>query len=175
MKKCKVCMSANRLEYEDLRLNKQIILKDIIQIAKNMHGEDLAFSTLSRHFNGCIQPYVDLAIKSSKLRDNFVKSKIQEDINASINISNTIKMLNEQLIAIRDKMNDEQARQEAREIAKILDGVMRTALQYSEKLKPEGNKTDEDVYDRLLFSLEQAQVPMEYIMKIKTAWESYGK
>jgi ATP-dependent Lon protease len=168
-------MSPNRLEYEDLRLNKQIILKDIIQIAKNMHGESLAFSTLSRHFNSCIQPYIDLSIKSSKLRDNFVRNKIQEDINAAINISKTITMLNEQLVSIRGKMDDEEARREAREIAKILDSVMRTALQYSEKLKPEGNKDSEDIYDRLLWSLEQAEVPMDYIKKIQTAWESYGK
>ncbi len=175
MKPCSICISPNRAEIEDLRLQKKLVLRDIIQIMNNKHNEKLSYASLSRHFNNCIEAYMDANIKSSKLRDKLVKEKIREEINASIQLTDTIKMLNEQLISIRGNMHDENARREAREIAKTLDDVLKTALQYSDKLKPVEIETTDDIYDRLLWSLQEACVPVEYIKIVKDKWVEYGK
>ena len=174
--RCKICSSQHRPEIEDLRLNKKAKYVDILQIIRNKHNEEVSYSSLSRHFNNCVQQYLDSSIKSDKLRQIYVKEKIRENINACVNLINTINMLNEQLVTVRGHMDDPEARKEAREIAKILDDVMRTTLQYSDKLKiEEDNATDRDVYDRLLWTLEQACIPVEYIQAIKDKWELYGK
>ena len=70
--KCKICLSANRAEIEDLRLNKKMRYVDIVQIIKNKYSEELSLSSLSRHFVNCVEPYIDANIKSDKLRQNLI-------------------------------------------------------------------------------------------------------
>jgi hypothetical protein len=174
MNKCKICSSNHRPEMEDLRLNKKLVLRDIQQIMQNKYQETYSYSSLSRHFQACIQPYVDISIKSNKVRQDYINSRIQENINACVQIVDTLKMLNEQLVCIRNDMTNPESRKEARDIARILDDVLKTALQYSDKLKPEQDNTQEDVYARLLFALDEANIPVEYIKVIKEKWDQYG-
>ena len=174
MNKCKICTSNHRAEIEDLRLNKKLVLRDIIQIIQNKYNETYSYSSLSRHFNMCIQPYIDISVKSNKIRQEYINSRIQENINAVVQLADTIKMLNEQLVAIRGNMSSPEVRKEARDIARVLDDVLKTALQYSDKLKPEENNSQEDVYARLLYALDEANIPIEYIKTIKDKWDEYG-
>jgi hypothetical protein len=177
MKPCSICISPNRSEIEELRLQKKLVLRDIIQIMSNKYQEKLSYASLSRHFNNCIDVYIDAAVKSSKLRDVIIKQKLREELNATMQLQGTIKMLNEQFVAIRNTMNTEEGRKEAREIARILDTVLNTALQYSERLKQDNadTVTNDDVYDRLLWSLQESNIPVEYIKVIKDKWVEYGK
>ena len=174
--RCKIHISEHRSEIEELRLNKKMTYSEIINIMKEKYNETISLSSLSRHFINCIDVYVKESIKSDKLRKIYVETKIKEQIDASINLVNTISLLNKQLDFVKNHMDDAEARKEVREIAKILDSVMRTALQFSDKLKADNSSsTSEDVYDRLLWSLEQSNVPVEYISAVKDKWEEYGK
>jgi len=176
MKPCSICISPNRGEIEELRLEKKLVLKDIIEIMDTKHQEKLSYASLSRHFNNCIEVYMNASVKSSQLRDKLVKERIREEINASIQLQDTIKMLNEQLTAVRGKVDNENVRKEIRDIIKILDTVLNTALQYSDRLKSTNDTvTNEDVYDRLLWSLQESNIPIEYIKVVKDKWVEYGK
>ena len=174
-KACKLCNSPNRSEYEDLRLNKKVTYSDMAQIARNKYGENISTSCFSRHFNKHVEIYINARIRSDQLKEKFVKEKLKEHINASINIINTLNMLNLQLDKIKGDMDDPKARKEAREIAKTLDTVLQTALRYKDEIKPPNEETNEDVYDRLLWTLDQAKIPVDYIVKIKDMWEKYDK
>lgn len=174
-RKCKICISPHRSEYEDIRLNKKMTYRDIQQIARNKYEEGLTLSSLSRHFRDHVETYIDERLKSSKLREKYVKERLKEHINASINLVNTLNMLNTQLTQLGDDMADPVIRKEARSIAMTINNVLQTALRFKDEIKPVEEEKDTDVYDRLLWTLEQADVPVEYIKKIRDKWEQYSK
>ena len=173
-RQCKICISPHRTEYEDLRINKKLTYNEIQQIAKNKYDEVLSYSCLSRHFSNDVEFYVDQRMKSSKLQEMYVKKKLKEHINASINIVNTLNMLNKQLEAVKNNVDDPVARKEARDIVRILDTVLQTALRYKDEIKPKDEEKDTDVYDRLLWTLQESNVPIDYIKKIKDKWDEYS-
>ena len=174
-RQCKIDISPHRTEYEDLRLNKKMTYRDIKQIAKNKYNEELSMSCIARHFRDHVESYIDERIKSSKLRERYVKERLKEHINASINIVKTINMLNEQLLQVEKDMSDPKARKEMRDIARTLDSVLQTALRYKNEIKPVEEEQETDVYDRLLWALQEAHIPVEYIKQIKDKWDEYDK
>lgn len=173
-RKCIVCSSPNRAEYEELRMVKKARLVDIVQIARNKNNETFSTAALSRHFSEHVQAYVDAEVSSSRLRERLVKEKLREQINAAINIVNTLNVLNDQLNRVKDDIDNPEKRQEARSIAQVLNNVLQTALKYKDEIKLPGESSNEEVYDRLLWSLEQADVPAEIVRRIREKWDEYG-
>jgi len=170
---CKLCTSIHRAEYEEMRLKQHLTYREIIQIAKNKYGERFTNRCLSNHFNKHVEEYLKASIKSAKQRSQLIKESLEKNIAAVNLITKSLQELDSQLERVINKPDDPDARKESREIISKIDDILNTALKYSEKLGVEETVTDEEIYDRLLYSIEPLDV--DDIQTVKKRWKEYTK
>jgi len=166
----KVALSPHRAEYEDLRFNKHFTLREIAQYARNKYGEHFSIPSLSKYFSKH-EKYLEASIKSNKLRKKLLKERIEQELEATTLIIRQLRDLSNQLSKVENNLDDPEARKETREIIRIADAVLNTALRYKDELSIEDTKSEEEIYDRLRYAIEE--LPPLQQRKVLKRFEEY--
>ena len=164
---CKLCLTPNRVEYEELRIKKQLPYREIIQFAKNNHQEYFTFASISRHFTNHVEFYDKNRIQSDKLRLQYVKEQMDSTIKAAKSIREQMEVLDKQMESLAAKSNDPEARKEAREIMHSTKELVELMFKFEDKFKNEDKDTKE-MYDKIMEILKD--FPPEYIDKFVSRW-----
>ena len=149
----KIALSPHRAEYEELRFKKHFTYREIAQYARNKYNEHFSIPSLSKYFSKHAK-YIEESIKSNKLRRELIKERMKQEIEATTMIIRQLKNLSNQLDQVENKLEDPEARKETREIIKIADAVLNTALKYKDELTVEERVQEEEIYDRLRYAIE---------------------
>jgi len=169
-RRCKVCQSPNQAEYDRLFLDEKWEIKDIWRYAKIKKNEDIPYDSFRYHFKHHVKEIVEATVKASRLRDK----KIKEEISKTIDISTKLRENLERIQAMIDTELDKEENvdislllelmKEARQLYKLL-------LDYSEKLDLGPSIDKESLYDQVIESLIEAQIPDSLIFKFSEAWK----
>jgi hypothetical protein len=171
-RKCKVCSSSHRDEYENMFLSGYEI-KSIYRYAKEKYKENFSYDSIRNHMNNHVEEYIEARVRSSRLREKVVTKEVYKQIEISRNLRTNIERL-QQII------NDRLERINSDEDLTILLALLREArqlyellLKYDEKidLKPDIDK--EELYNRVIECLINIDIPNEYIVRFEKEWEQY--
>jgi hypothetical protein len=102
---CFVCISPNRTEYDEMRINGRSI-KDITAYARDVKGEsNLEYHHFQKHLTNHVQVLVNESVKASRLRDQVVKEVIKKDIEIIKTFSNNLENVTKKVEIISKEMD----------------------------------------------------------------------
>ena len=169
---CKICWSDHRDEYEDLRLNKKLTYKEIIEYAKNKYGETLSYASLSRHFNRHVEAVMKRLVQSERLRNKILHEQLRKDVQIAVKLTDNLEILSQEFEKVKSLETPEE-RKEAREIIGKINETISLLLRFSDKIPFEKEIKEEEIYERLLYAIQP--LPPEYVVTVKERWEEYPK
>ena len=170
-RQCKVCYSLHRKEYEELRFQKYLKLKEIQEYAWNKYREKLSIGTLSRHFRFHVEEILHAQIEASRLRADVLREEIHKDIRVARALRENLEILNEQLSKVSELDSPDQ-RNEARQIIAKINDTIELLLKFSDKIKlEEAGPSEDEIFDRVVYALEP--LPNEYVIEFKKRWDEY--
>jgi len=167
-RQCKVCVSPHRVEIEELRLKKKLRYIDIKQIIKNKYGEDIAISSLSRHFTKHVEEYYKASLQADRFRLRYIKEQINAIVKAAKSIREQMEILEQQLRHVVDRMNDPNARKEAREIMRSTRELVELMFRFEDKFKTD-SVTQSEIYEKIMLCIRD--FPPDLINKFVERWE----
>jgi len=170
MKTCKLCLSPNRVEYEEMRFKKNKSIKEIWTYASSVKGENINYYVFQRHFYKMMDG-LDAVHKSSKLRNDIIEEEIKKDIEISQRLRRNLEICadNIEKYAKRDDLTVEEEKS-------LLDFIGKTSLIIDELLKwskqLDFKPKSEDIFEKILYCIHD--FPEHLIEKFKERWSSYG-
>jgi len=171
---CVICLSPHRVEYEKMRVEKRMRIKDIWLYAKCKHNETFSYSAILRHMRNHVQSLIEEQKKAVRLRKKHIEQEIQRDIAIASNITKNLQICNDQIKRIRERLETEGLSKELGDIALKWLGesrlIIELLLRWSDKIKPE-LEGKEDIEDRLYYALKD--LPFDYIEQVKKRWDEW--
>ena len=167
---CYVCNSANRAEYDKMRLEGKPITEIFYYAVNSKNEKHLRYHHFQKHFENHVELLVDQQTKASKLRDEYVKRVIKTDMEV-------VQQLHKNLQYVSDRI-DEKAEQLENPIAEemFLKFVAEARMIIDQYLKWGAKmhigETEEDIEKKIMKCIEG--FPPDLIQKFIERWESYG-
>jgi len=168
---CKVCMSTHRDEYESMRLEKGLDVKEIWKYAIDKYNENISYASFQRHFKHHVEEYIETIKRVNKLRDRIVKEEIKKDIEIAKQLRRNLEICSEKIESIIDK--GDLSKEDESILLDYLGEtrmIIEQLLKWSSKIQLQTASEDE-IYNRILNCIRD--FPYELIVKFKSRWEHW--
>lgn len=172
---CYVCISPNRAEYDEMRVNGKSI-KDITAYAKDVKGEGhLEYHHFQKHLTNHVQVLVNESVKASRLRDKVVKEVISKDMEIIRTFSNNLENVTKKVETISKEMdnleNIEKYGKMFLEFAAESRMIIEQFLKWGNKLNLQD--TSSDVFDTIIKCM--FDFPPELLSKFAERWKKINE
>ena len=171
MRRCKVCNSPHRVEYEQMYLDKGMYVKDIWRYAVTKYGENISYPAFSRHFRYHVKQALEIQKKLDRERQALIRKYLQKDLYIAEKLSDHLEEIEERIAEKCRKK--ELSPQEEKMLLKWLEEARLTIdqiLRWRDKLEfPEISA--EDIGDKIVECMKD--FPPELIEKFLERWKQY--
>jgi len=171
-RRCKVCDSPHRAEYERLYLEERLPITDVYKIAVHKYGETFSYDALRRHMRNHVDFYMELRKRIDKERKELYSRVLRQDIMVAEQLLENLKICQQKIESLAKKQQitpkDEQILLKWLGEARL---TIEEILKWKDKIQWEEPKGSEEMIDVILRII--ADFPEEYQIMFKERWEQY--
>jgi hypothetical protein len=172
MRKCKVCTSPHREEYERLRLQEKKTYMELSEIAAKQYNEMIHWNAFRRHMTRHCLPFIEHAVKSSKFREEVIKAQIKKDVLIATQLTEALEICRNKIqekLKLKDMdESDEKLLLEYIEEARL---IIEALLKWSKELKLEQD-TSQNIENKIIECMKD--FPPDLVQLFLERWKSHG-
>jgi len=96
-RRCKVCSSPHRLEYEKMYLEEKKRIKEIWIIARNKYNEKISYDAMRRHMRNHVDYYLKLEKRIKEEKQRLYERIIKQDLKAAERLVKNLEICSDRI------------------------------------------------------------------------------